>query len=218
MIKELIHKISFWALSSFFPQRCIGCNAHDEILCRTCRLQVISPMRAKTKYVNLVIAASSYSSPIVMKAIRAMKYRHATRMAKALGEILSDIIQEVSGIMDNETIIIPIPLSSKKMRIRGYNQAHILSETASKRFGFPIIDKALIKIKDTPSQTELVSKRDRLKNIRGSFAIKPDFTVKDKTILLIDDVMTSGATLNESARILKKEGAKRVFAAVVAKG
>lgn len=217
MIKKLIHKFVTFSFSLFFPQRCPVCKKPDELFCDNCLSLLSNPHKTRTKYISLILSASRYWHPAIIKTVRAVKYRHASAYADILGEFLSDHVQEIRNLMDNDTIIAPIPISPQKLRIRGYNQSQKLAEHISKRFEWNI-ENALLKIKGTPSQTNFSSKRDRIKNIRGSFKVHPDFNPQGKIILLIDDVITSGATLNEAARILKQKGAKKIFAATVARG
>jgi len=217
IIQRLIHKIK--ELSRFlFPCRCFGCEKRDEILCRQCISQLPPKTTGKTRYIDLFIAASGYQSPALRALIRQMKFRSSKNIADILGILLAQSMQEIAPILEKDTIIIPIPLSKKRMRERGYNQAERIAEKISLYHSFNLIRNGLIKIKNTPPQTSFSEKTKRAKNIRGAFNIGPSFSPSGKYILLIDDVMTSGATINEAARILKKAGALKVYAAVVAKG
>ena len=145
------------------------------------------------------------------------------------------IIEELSelSVMKNfqNPVLIPIPLSLKRYRERGYNQAELICEELVKldsnsnlRYGVDVKTKrnfyleknVLIKIKETEHQVNIKDRRDRLKNLSDSFSVKNPEIIKGKNIILIDDVLTTGATLTEAKKILKSFGAKKVIAFTVA--
>jgi ComF family protein len=113
-------------------------------------------------------------------------------------------------------LIIPIPLHRNKLRLRGYNQSELLAKTLSGITSKPVSTSNLIKTKNTPTQTSLL-KNDRLKNLKDSFSVFYPSLIKSNSILLVDDVMTTGTTLNSCAAELLKSGAKEVFAFTLAR-
>jgi ComF family protein len=148
--------------------------------------------------------------------IRWFKYRKIPHLAKPLGALLNWGLFKYFKDQSID-LIIPVPLHPKRMRSRGFNQAYLLALAAVKDklkqthlLTRPnIAVKTLIRIRATPPQTGL--KRElRQKNIRNAFAVTRSETIKAKSILLVDDVYTTGATVNECARMLKKAGADRV--------
>ncbi len=151
-----------------------------------------------------------------------LKYRHAKRLAPILGKHLSEfILEDLSerGIFERieNPIIIPAPMSHKRLQQRGFNQAELLAEIVSERTGFQLIANLLIKTRHTVPQVSLKNKRERLTNLNNAFAINIDGTennlepIKKRNIILIDDVYTTGATSREITRILRKSGAKKVL-------
>lgn len=113
--------------------------------------------------------------------------------------------------------LIPIPLHKKRENQRGFNQAKLLAENIALYFNLPLLNNALIKTKATPPQADLKG-RQRRENIKNAFScLSPDL-VQNKTILLIDDVTTTGATLQQAAKVLKQAGARSVWSLVIAKG
>jgi len=114
-------------------------------------------------------------------------------------------------------LIIPIPLHRSKMRERGFNQAELLAKNMAKSINAPVCVNALKKTKATISQAGL-SKTKRFTNLRGTFKITDSDVIYGKDILLVDDVCTTGSTINEAAKVLLKSGAKSVKALVLAKG
>lgn len=115
-------------------------------------------------------------------------------------------------------LIVPVPLHWRRLFARRYNQSALLAKAISSQTGIKCEMQALMRKKNTPPQASL-TRKERFKNIKGAFALNPGLKglIKDKTILLIDDVTTTGATLNECAKILKKGGADKVFVLTLAR-
>lgn len=110
---------------------------------------------------------------------------------------------------------IPIPLSKSKFREREFNQAQILANDVAGYFGITLMDDNLKRIRNTPSQTELEEK-ERWQNIQGAFRLKEPNSIRERMLLLIDDVLTTGATVSEAAKTLKEAGAAVVFVLTIA--
>ena len=108
-------------------------------------------------------------------------------------------------------MVVPVPLFPKRNRTRGYNQSELLAKNFAPRVGLTADTKSLVRIKNTVSQTTL-GRMGRLANMKGAFSCKNPAAVKGKTVLLIDDVATTGATLEGCAAALKAAGAKKVMA------
>jgi ComF family protein len=112
--------------------------------------------------------------------------------------------------------MIPVPLHMRRLRERGFNQALLMVKELSKRIGIPYEGRALKKIKDTPVQISL-KKRERRKNLTGVFQVADTEALKGKSVVLVDDVYTTGATVNECSRALLRAGAERVAVLTVAR-
>ncbi|MGB9596883.1 MAG: ComF family protein, partial [Candidatus Poribacteria bacterium] len=138
------------------------------------------------------------------EAIRLLKDDGKTVMADKLADIMVDGMNKLLNPKDYDYII-PVPLHKKKMRKRGYNQMELIGRKVSKKTGIPLETKSLIKIKDTPPQRGL-SGKERTQNVNGSFSVINPVNIEGKRILLIDDVMATGSTINECAKVLIKEG------------
>jgi ComF family protein len=141
----------------------------------------------------------------VGEAIRLLKYSGKITMAKPLADMMVEAVSAFFG-MESCDYIIPVPIHKKKRRERGYNQMELIGSRLSQTIGIPMETRSFIKAVNTPSQTSRASHSDRLENVRGTFGVRDPSLIAGKRILLIDDVLTSGATVNESARTLAREG------------
>jgi len=225
MAEKLIHIFKGF-LDLLFPQKCLGCGISGAIICESC-LMSFPPFLAENKPQNLpeidrIFVATSYENEIVKKTIRMFKYRGVKALAEPLSSLiiknLGDKITRLIGNSGQIAVIIPIPLSRKKFKKRGYNQAEILGKCLSDKLSIKMKTNVLYKIKETVSQVEIKDREKRLKNIQGVFAIKNQEIIRDKIIILVDDITTTGATLNEAGRVLKHFGAGKIIGLTVAKG
>lgn len=166
-----------------------------------------------------ILSFFKYNKPIIREAVWQMKYRKNSGITKIFAEIIySEILEEISDsnmFGESVPLLIPIPMGKHEKRKRGYNQTELLAEEIIK------LDKNFIdynpnllrKTKETKRQTKL-RKYEREENIRGAFEVLGN--VKNKNIILLDDVYTTGATLLEARKVLKEAGAKNVLSVVVA--
>jgi len=138
-------------------------------------------------------------------ALRQLKYRGSTGLAPALSERVGALPPELHA----SDLLIPVPLHPKRLRQRGFNQAGRLATALGHRLGLPVLDHALVRSRNSASQVGL-SRTQRLANMRGAFALVDATAVEGRRILLIDDVMTTGATVDACARALMGAGATRV--------
>jgi len=152
----------------------------------------------------------------MIKCVHQFKYRGKTQMINVFEKMFPKILtQDIISTYGME-MVIPVPMHKKRRRSRGYNQSEIIAKKISKRYALAISSGNLIKIKHTTAQMKL-SKKLRINNLINSFSVKNTDIVRGKKILLVDDVMTTGATLNTCARELIKAGAKEIFAFTLAR-
>ena len=151
----------------------------------------------------------------LLQAIYGLKYGGKTFLADALGSLLSDFAQKWIPEPVPQYIM-PVPLHKKRLRERGFNQSLLLSRHVANALTVELDFLSLRRVKYTLPQTGL-AKKERHKNIRGAFEIKNPSIVKNKTILLVDDVATTGNTLNECARVLKRAKARNVYCVTLAR-
>jgi competence protein ComFC len=152
------------------------------------------------------------------KIIKSIKYRLAREI---LDELLIDIkpmdlarILQMKRVLSG-ALIQPIPLTSHKLKSRGFNQAYLLAKFFSRVLGLEIAD-FLIRTKDPGAQAEAKSRSQRYRNIRGVFDLRPRVRIKNRRIVLVDDVITTGATINEAARILKSASVDKIYVLTLA--
>lgn len=170
-----------------------------------------------------VYALFDYRDEIIRHMIWALKYRRNRKVAKIFAQILYDfLIEEFSDLSVysdfNRPLLIPIPLFKKRQRKRGFNQTEILSREIAAIGGesfCALYTDLLKKVKDTPSQTSL-ERHKRLENVIGVFAVTDTKNIKNRNIVLLDDVTTTGATLNEARKVLLGAGAKSVVGVALA--
>ena len=204
-------------LDFLYPSRGVITNLSPEELLEKAR-------RAEECQEKDVLAIFDYREPDVKKLIWELKYKNSEQAADILAKVL---YQEMLGSMEDwltfdnfkNPILIPIPLSKEKLAKRGYNQTEIVVRKIMEMDegkNFTAQYQTLEKIKDTPDQTSTKTKEERLKNLKGSFAVNDGEEIKERNIIIIDDVITTGATIKESRRTLKANGAKKVKAVVIA--
>ena len=152
---------------------------------------------------------------VLLDAIHQFKYRGKTATGKSLGKLMAEFSYPGFSIADY-SLIIPVPLHLKRLRERGFNQSVILAREIARSFSVPLDFMTLKKHIHTDPQVSL-GKKEREKNVRGAFTVKRENTIKNESILLVDDVYTTGSTLKECARVLKNHGAREVAAITLAR-
>jgi ComF family protein len=162
--------------------------------------------------VSHTICVGPYEPPL-RNMILNLKARGATSITSSLASLLAAEIRR-DGRLEGDEVIVPVPSSPKTLRMRGYNHAELLANAVAKNLGLPFLPDALSKIRHTEDQASL-PRLARIRNLEGCFSAKRG-AVEGQSILLIDDITTTGTTLRECARALKQEGAFKVSAAVLA--
>ena len=211
-------------LDIVFPVKCILCDKAGADLCLKCLKDAPMAERESAKW---IFPLYDYRHPAIKKSLWLLKYKGKKRLANVFAEIIYEkILEELSelSVLENftEPILIPIPLSPKRYRERGFNQTELICRELIKindiRQGINIKleNNILLKPKDTEHQARIKDRRERLKNIAGSFSVKNSDKIKGRNIILIDDILTTGATLSEAKKVLKQAGARKVIAFTVA--
>ena len=217
----VLKKFTDLCLEIIFPKFCFNCQKEGSYLCQDCQsiLEVSKTHEAyRGQNIKDLYFALPYRSSLVKNLIRKFKYQP---FVKELAKSLSFLIIEHFHLLDNKPdfknfIIIPVPLEKIKLKWRGFNQAEEIAGELADSLGLPFFNNVLAKTKPTQPQTELTGKK-RKENIKGVFSVKNEGLAKNKKILLVDDVFTTGATMEEAARTLKSAGAKEVIGIVIAR-
>ena len=172
-------------------------------LCRLCRVDTYAFDRARSFAVY---------SDALFEAIILMKYEEV----KALGRWFSDRLYEIADFpgVPRPEFVVPVPLDAERKRERGYNQVELIARPLSKGLGIRLATDLLVRTKPRPAQL-LLSRRERWKSVRGAYATLAERRVDNVCILLVDDVFTTGATLDACSRALKAAGASAVLALTV---
>lgn len=197
-------KLKNFVLDLFFPRFCLNCQKEGDYLCEDCKAMLqISGFHQTYSTGNLkdLYFALDYGNPLIKNLIKKFKDEP---FVKELAKTLSDLIISHFQLMDNKPdfsdfVLVAVPLEKKKLKWRGFNPAEELAKELSLFFKIPLINDVLVKIKET-------------------FSIKNTDLIKDKNILLIDDVYTVNSLFEECGRILKKFGAKEIIVIVATRG
>jgi ComF family protein len=168
----------------------------------------------KQPYYDIARAPYLYEGPL-MTAIHDLKYAKKTHLAGSLGHLMASYAANWLGRAD-ELLVMPVPLHPGRLRDRGFNQSLLLARHVASRLEARTDFLSLRRIRPTQPQTRLTSD-ERKKNVRRAFAVIEKTNLKGKSVLLIDDVATTGSTLSECARALKKAGVKEVYCLVLAR-
>ena len=226
-------------LDLLFPIFCLGCKKEGTFLCIKCRdslkhippscifcRKLSPPVRNVTagrtcischKKSNIYgfISPFSYDSSLIRDLVHGLKYNRIWSLGSILAGLIADYFFLYNIILPKESFLVPIPIHARRKRIRGFNQTELIAENLGCILGIPVVTGILEKEKYTTPQVRLTGE-ERNKNVCNTFRIRRPEAIYHKTILLIDDIKTTGATLEEVARILKEAGAKQIWAITVA--
>jgi ComF family protein len=211
-------RVKKFVLDIIFPVQCLGCGEEGEWLCGECQNKINPDHHSlRGEFLNRVFTFYSYENEILKKSIHGLKYKFVEDLAVPLGDLLVKELEKVQGQIEEPDFIVPVPLHKKRLLGRGFNQSELLALKIRERLGWPIENAVLARSKMTTPQVDLDG-AGRKKNISGAFSVVDLSKILNKKIVLVDDVSTSGATMEECARVLKMAGAKEVWGVAVAKG
>ncbi len=224
-------KFKGMALDLLFPQWCVGCGKEGDFLCYSCRRSLpritppLCPRCGKPQPSGILCPGcvgwqaelDGIRSPfrfdgVIRQAIHQLKYRNLRAIAQPLAKLLQDFLS--TNPMLGE-VLMPVPLHQKRLRERGYNQSRLLAQELGKLINLPVVADCLIRQRHTPPQARTSTVDERRSNVANAFTCR-NYRLQDKQVLLIDDVTTSGATLNACASALKSAGATSVWGLVLA--
>lgn len=219
-------------LELIYPTRCVSCRKGGALLCPDCEKK-LAPLEklfcvvcdrpavggfthpgCTTRFTpERALAGFSYRGP-ARRLVQGLKYRRVRKIAEIMAEMLVEELAERGLEFGAEAVVMPIPLSFWREGARGFNQSSLLGEALAKKLNLSFRADVLRKIRDTVTQVSL-TKPERAANIRGAFSVEGALHGED--ILLVDDVLTTGATGREAAKTLKKAGAGQVWLLAFAK-
>ena len=231
-IKGLFYSAVYSGVQLLYPPRCLLCISSglgDSDLCQHCHQSlpfnqtacavcalplppntvegaVCGRCQKKAPLFDEAFSVFSYEQPVIW-LIQQLKFNEKLAHARLLGELLSasNCIEQIQA--DEDICILPVPLFKKRLRQRGFNQSIELARALSKKTGWPMELHCVQRVRETSAQTGLDAKARR-KNIRGAFEVVESFL--QKHVVIVDDVVTTGSTVNELSRVLKKSGVKRI--------
>ena len=219
-------------LELLFPSRCPGCGKAGEedfcpqcrealpwigdLVCRRCGIALnegeaedfCSECRREPRYYDRIRSVFFFRYP-VRDAVLSWKYARAQGKGEILAAYLAEFTR-TSGFPPPVDLIIPVPISEAKLKKRGFNQAETLARKVGEAVGAQVKPELLKRIRNTPSQS-LLKRHERFDNVRNAFKLLWANRVEGKSVLLVDDIVTSSATLNECARLLRNAGAKNIY-------
>jgi len=233
-------------LNIIFPLKCLSCSKTGYDICPECQREIPEAERESARWIFPIYDYRHPPIKKALWLLKYKgKKRLAKIFSEVIYEKILEELSDLSVMENfNNIILIPIPLHKKRLRERGYNQAELICReiiklakrnnplasplsggnnlpplTRGGREGFEVLtleSNVLIKIKETEHQARIRNRSERLKNLQGSFAIRDAEKIKKRNIILIDDITTTGATLNEARKILKNSGARKIIAFTVA--
>jgi ComF family protein len=228
---QQIKNAGYNALDWLFPPICLGCGEEGVFICPDCFSKIYLIPQDVCSYCGSYTSKSgrcancfgkvlpyeayrgfAFYDGVIRKGIHHLKYQNDLTIGRYLAKILKTVYDRAGWVVD---LIVPIPIGEKKMEERGYNQAERLARPLSDLLNLPMIPEALIRINEISSQVGL-NQTERRENVRQAFVAKANL-VRGKCVLLVDDVFTSGATMEAASTELKQAGASKVFCLTVAK-
>ena len=199
-------------LDLLFPKKCLGCGKIGSYVCTACQVGLWEPEpRPKPANLDGLTCLWAYDG-LMQKIIKKAKYSGQYNLLQFT--ILKSQIPNKSQF-PNIQAIIPVPLHRDRLMERGFNQAEVIANEISKIYKIPVVN-LLTRTKDTGHQT-LRNRHERLQALNGAFQISNFKFQIPVAVLLVDDVLTTGATLSECARVLKRDGVKKVYGLVLAR-
>ena len=227
-------------LDLLFPKKCVGCKSSGSYFCQDCVSNILQTDLVCPKCEKLAVGGQThpicqrkfgldglwslgiYKNPL-REAIKQLKYRKVSEIAPVLVDILIEywaryqpfLLEKIGKDKGEGWVVVPVPLHLFRENDRGFNQSNLIGQSLSKKLGLDFCE-ALKRTRYTKSQVGLLGK-GRKQNISGAFSFSSNYELRTKNCLLIDDVWTTGSTLRECWYILKRAGAKKVWAITLAR-
>lgn len=220
------------ALDLLFPRWCLGCGGEGDYICAACRKQLpfilppvcprcgrpLTPGADCDGCDDTLDALDGIRAPflfdgVIRRAVHELKYRNLRALVPQLAAFLHDYLRQYP--LDGD-VLVPVPLHPRRLRERGYNQSARLARELGRLGGLPVVESGLVRRRYAPPQVRSAGEAERRRNVADAFACPRPEAVAGRRIILLDDVSTSGATLNAGAGVLKAAGAAAVWGLVLA--
>lgn len=209
-IKELA---PLWS-GLIFPQRCVGCGIVDIGLCLSCSEKLGNMcIDGEMAIDGFQIFFAARHSELLRSVLHQCKYTSDQSLVETLGMLLVKRMRNISMACGSYDIV-PIPLHRRRERERGFNQSELLARVVSREMGWRVVN-LLERNRETKAQARL-SRVERIENVKGAFVMKCELI--PKVVFVLDDVITTGSTFRECARVLKEAGVERVYGIMLAHG
>lgn len=217
-----------------FPKTCLECHKEGAYICKDCLSKVklgkpVCPVCEKASIDGLTHTKCAKKfgldgltsiweyEGIIRKAILALKYKYALEVGRELCGKFAEYLHNSSLIIPNSNVLVPIPIFWHRQNVRGFNQSIEVGKEIASVFGWKFEPNLLVRTKSTKPQTEL-SGDERRVNLKGAFSLNPDCVLGTvHSVLIFDDVFTTGSTLMEAAKVLKKGGVEKVWGLTIAR-
>ena len=231
-----------WLVDLLFPIKCLGCGRFGDYVCRKCfgttsikkGFECIGCKRntpfgqtcylcAKINKVDQLLIVADYKNPLVEKIIKFFKYKFISDLGWPLSNLIKKYLKWLTldkrfNVFEANPLLVSVPLHNKRLNWRGFNQSELLAKEIADTFQMEMASNIIDRTTNSVPQADIKEKEERLKNLSGIFRILSKEKVVGREVLLIDDVCTTGATLNECAKVLKANGVSKVVALVIARG
>jgi len=211
---EYVCRKCFKSIPIYKKFECLGCRRYSKFsqTCFVCR---------KEYFIDYVFAVGDYKNEKIQNLIKFYKYRFIKDLAGPASGLIAKYLFWLSNkkgfnIFQSSPLLVPVPLSHRRLNWRGFNQSKLLAQEIGRAAQLDLDASLLLKQSSSP-QADIKEKEARLANVVGKFKYIGQ-NLRDKDIVLVDDVCTTGATLNECAKILKQNGAGKIYALVIARG
>jgi ComF family protein len=225
-------------LDILFPKRCPGClclvkddsnfcnsclnqiKIYNSLFCVKCGGRLYDFKKICHPKQKFILGAATNYNKITENAIHLLKFKYASRAAWPLANLLINYFNQIlnySYLNISNFIVIPIPLSKKRLRWRGFNQSKLIAQIFADYFNLKLETDILLRVKHSKPQSEINDVNQRKLNVNGCFQIQNENKIKNKNILLIDDIITTGSTMNEAVSILKLAGAQKIIGLAICK-
>ena len=205
-------------LDVIFPKVCVDCGKQGEgIICTSCffNLHLINQIKKEyRKNYDYLVYLSKYKDEMRSKLLK-FKFYDSAYLSEYFTELLIRS-ENICNFLKKFDLIIPVPMYKDKKLRRGYNQTELITKNFSNKIGIKYDMNVLKRVKSGTTQS-LLNKDDRIKNVANVFDIENEWKIKDKNIILFDDIFTTGATVEVCSKIIKKAGAKKVCVLVICK-